>query len=1274
MVNEGIERILRSYPQTTLARGRTYAAEGRVTALEENATSVSAVVTGTQDYQVLLREARGKTLAQCTCPAYEGDRRCKHIAAVAWTISARQASSLSTAGPQKRGPNEPVPAVFRHVYSTSTFLSRLALYTGQPVRHDADEYLPLADWWWSAMHGRQPAKRALAKQVTERASEVVAVLESLRSWQVPPSPLPRTSGFTHLYVKLAKVYEDHAKNVVVGSALPGPLDGRHPGFAFEYESTKRLVAIREKPAVLIHRSRCLTVQLPFDEPGQPISFADSAFAAHGATDAWDLFALREMLKALHARTDPVVQQLERDLDRPIWEHVLEHLFARQGGTEEPREWRFTLVPGHRDPILEIIAHARKPSAGAKAKWKRERFTALLTEEVTPIEREIGRLALHRGDRTSAGGRLDPHYVTLGTPLAYDLLRLLARHQRVFVSDSSREGSADAEAEITAGLLTMTLERAPSGALVPRFRVDGAPLRFPLEWLNGERWSLFRWIVRKAAIVALEIPAALRPWLELSTKLGDALAFPSEAIPRLTSATEALMSAGIVELPRVALGEELPYAPAPALRVEWKTDAREVDAVIEVMIKVHPRAPFAPAGSGPKLFTFEDEGRRVYVERDLGRELQIAGDTVDAIDVEGLHWDRGVGHAGSVEAAIALASFLARNALGLPIEVKVGRPPVVQSLPGKAKIVVRRIGAWLRLDGSFDEGIKLTLGELLEAVRLAQRYVRAGDGVFIELSKAAIAKLRPLAMATQLAPAALASATEERASALLHDGFGALLAQAAELFESVRGESAEVDLDEYVRRYDRRDRHVHVPALENGTLRDYQHDGVAWMLRLSSWAPGCVLADDMGLGKTIQTAAVLKARAKHGPALVISPASVSSNWVSELERFMPSLAVRWYNEDRTTPLAELGAGDVLVVSYGLLQRESAAFRARHWPTVVVDEAQYVKNIEAQRSDAVRNLPRSYTIALTGTPLENHLGELFSVVDIAFPGLLGDEPSFREHFRRPIEAHRDTDRLAALGLLLGPFLLRRTRASVLDELPARQEITERLELSLPERKRYLALRNECAKALESQRRGTTPSQLRIALLAALTRLRQMACDVRLVDPDYDGPSTKIAHVVELVQQLAAEGNRALVFSQFTQFLGKVRVALQDADLRVAMLTGETPTTERKAIIDAFQEGDYDAFCISLLAGGTGLNLTKASYVIHLDPWWNPAVEEQATARAHRMGQKNPVTVYRMVARGTIEEAVLAMHAEKRELASSVLEGKGNPKQITSDELLELLRFGG
>lgn len=1293
---------MRSSLARNVARGRAYAAEGRVAKVVRSETSAIAIVRGTKPYSVAI-DGVNAGATRCSCPAFDRDEQCKHLVALALTLtvggalealqrpvggveseidegargrraprrsSARSQADTSPASPTRTRARIPLPPIVASAYSTSAVLSRLPLFVGKPVVHDVDRYWPLADWWRSAGAESDPHRRLVADVAVELAS----IVETLRTWKPPALPRASGQGFSDFYRALVRVYETRARDVRIGYGLPGPLDERHPGFDVSYVAKRRVFELREKSPDAASRL-ALAVVVPLDQPEQTLLFRESAFGEHdGAAEAWDLFALRAMISVVHARTDPAARELAADLDRPIWDHVLDELAERKTASV-PREWAFCLGAAGGSSYV-VTALSRPLSTSSKAgRWKKEKLEVLFEEDVLDVERDIARLALV-GERGRRGGAPAESLLVLGTAHAHELLRRLAEHPRVFVG--SHDDRADPEryvpAEIVAGRATMTLDRAANGLYTPRFFVDGEPLPVAPSALGGDRSSCFRTAASAKRLVALEIPSALRSWVDMAARFGGALSFPDDAVPKLVQVTQSLVRAGLVALPRAALGDELSYEPKAALRVEWRYTDGGVEVMLEVMIQTRPGAPFVAAGSGPKLFTFEHEGKRVFVERDLRRELAIAGETLERVDAD-VSWVEGVGRVSEVGHALALASWLEANPLALPIEVKVGRPPIVHALADlKSKIVVRKIGAWLRLDATVEVGAgKVSLGELLEAARHARRYVRVGDGSFLELSKQVIDKLVPVATAASLAPARLLPAEPEGALAatVVNDAFGTLIPDLTALFATV--EAKGVDLLAYAQRFEARERQVRVPALEGGTLRDYQREGVEWMLRLASWAPGCVLADDMGLGKTVQTAVVLKARAKLGPALVVAPASVSSNWVAELSRFMPSLAVRFYNEDRTVTLGELAAGDVLVVSYQLLQRQSATFSERRWATLVIDEAQYVKNVATQRSGVVRKLARDFTIALTGTPLENHLGELFSIVDIAFPGLLGDEATFREFFRRPIEAHREGERLRTLAHLLGPFLLRRTRKDVLQELPLREEITEHLELSLAERKRYAALRKVCEDSLKRQSRVETPAQLRIVLLAALTRLRQMACDIRLVDPAFDGPSTKIARVVELVKELAAEGNHALVFSQFTQFLEKVEAALALAGLRVASLTGATPTTKRRPLVDAFQAGEYDVFCVSLLAGGTGLNLTRASYVIHLDPWWNPAAEEQATSRAHRMGQTSPVTVYRLVSRGTIEEAVLEMHADKRELASAVLEGKGAPKAMTSTELLGLLRFG-
>jgi SNF2 family DNA or RNA helicase len=522
------------------------------------------------------------------------------------------------------------------------------------------------------------------------------------------------------------------------------------------------------------------------------------------------------------------------------------------------------------------------------------------------------------------------------------------------------------------------------------------------------------------------------------------------------------------------------------------------------------------------------------------------------------------------------------------------------------------------------------------------------------------------LAQALTPLAFAGELQPNGSLLVPQGLGAAVLAARAILE----ESPDVNWFALEQRLSVARHLAQTPQLEAGSLRDYQREGASWMLHLAEWAPGCVLADDMGLGKTVQTAAILLARAKLGPSIVVAPASVTFNWAAELARFAPSLNVRNLYQEPELDWAALQAGEVVVASYGMLMRVQHAHTTA-FATTVLDEAQYLKNRLTKRAIAIAKLQRGFTIALSGTPIENHLGELWSIFSLVFPGLLGSAKAFHLRFRENIEGVPDSPALDALRELLRPFLLRRTRADVLAELPAREDFTEFIQLGSDERTRYETLRKACELEFLREDKRLSVAQKRIQIFAAITNLRQLACHPGLVDPSYVGGSQKLERLVELCTSATSRGASVLVFSQFTKLLKRALAALKSAELSTGYLDGATSIPARKNLVESFQSGEFQVFCISLMAGGTGLNLTRASYVVHLDPWWNPAVEEQATSRAHRMGQANRVTTYRLVAKDTIEESILALQDDKRSLVTQVLEGHGEATTLGVSELVALLR---
>ncbi len=466
----------------------------------------------------------------------------------------------------------------------------------------------------------------------------------------------------------------------------------------------------------------------------------------------------------------------------------------------------------------------------------------------------------------------------------------------------------------------------------------------------------------------------------------------------------------------------------------------------------------------------------------------------------------------------------------------------------------------------------------------------------------------------------------------------------------------------------------LPATFKGTLRPYQEHGVGWLRMLHESGFGGVLADDMGLGKTVQLLAYValqkSRRLLRGPVLVVSPTSVLPNWRAEITRFVPHLKVLTLSgPDRFERLPQIGTSDVVLTSYALLQRDIEELCKHAWQIVVLDEAQAIKNPRSKGAQAAARLRASQRLALTGTPMENHLGELWSVCGFAVPGLLGSYAAFVRAFRTPIEKRGDTDRRAVLAGRIRPFMLRRTKENVARDLPEKSEIVVPVELDGAQRDLYETIRVAMHERVRSelQRRGLARS--RIVVLDALLKLRQVCCDPRLVKLAVARSvreSCKGEALLDMLPELIEDGRRILLFSQFTSMLDLIKPELVRCGIDFVELRGDTK--DRVTPVKRFQALDVPLFLISLKAGGTGLNLTAADTVIHYDPWWNPAVERQATDRAHRIGQHRPVFVYKLVTTGTVEERILDLQRRKAELAAGIFEESASaPLDATEIERL-------
>ncbi len=578
---------------------------------------------------------------------------------------------------------------------------------------------------------------------------------------------------------------------------------------------------------------------------------------------------------------------------------------------------------------------------------------------------------------------------------------------------------------------------------------------------------------------------------------------------------------------------------------------------------------------------------------------------------------------------------------------------------QARFSVRQEKNWFNVEGELviDDETVLDMQRLMHLLANSSgRFLKLEDGQIIALTNELRQRLDDLS--------GLGEVKDDKIQ------FHALAAQTLDELTQGMNISASKPWKEQLKRLDQlSDFNPKVPSTLQGELRDYQHEGFLWMSRLAYWGAGACLADDMGLGKTVQALALILSRAPQGPTLILAPTSVCINWLEECARFAPTLNTQQFGTgDRQTMLDHLGPFDLVVCSYGLLQTEAQRLQKIQWHTLIADEAQAIKNTLTKRSKAAMSLQADFRMVTTGTPIENHLGELWNLFNFINPGLLGSLSRFNERYANAIEDHHDHAAQQRLKKLLRPFILRRLKNDVLTELPARTEVTLHIELSHDERAIYEALRRN---ALKVMREAGAQSNQQLQVLAEIMKLRRACCHPRLVIEESTVSSSKLHAFEELVDELLENRHKALVFSQFVGHLALIRELLDKKGISYHYLDGSTPVARRKKAMNAFQAGEGDLFLISLKAGGTGLNLTAADYVIHMDPWWNPAVEDQASDRAHRMGQKRPVTIYRLVTKDTIEDKIVELHHLKRDLANSLLEGGEISGKMSVEDMLALLR---
>lgn len=956
----------------------------------------------------------------------------------------------------------------------------------------------------------------------------------------------------------------------------------------------------------------------------------------------------QAIQLLH--DEEIISLSERDDSDKNWERTLKALISFGSTNPEASRGRgekasriVWLVTGNENHLaiqpVEQKQTARGWTGGRNMALKRLSEEGMALEYLSPQDREIvGCLKKYR-----SAGYYGSEYYEFDTVRA---IRAMVGHPLVFQGDNREE-----QISVSKGEFVFEVTRQKKGLsvrLIPEITSESGAF---IHWEKNHRLLLFEPSTDQRRIAGI---------------IGERLMVPKEGEAQVLAAITAVS-------PHVAVhsdvaGENSAVATvAPDARIQVMLRPYAAGISLELLLlplgEGGPR--FCP-GRGGRTVIAEVKGKKLQTSRKLEDERELCSRLVDACPTllsgearDGIWRMEGVEL--SLELLEELHAVVTRNDGMFCINWPEGER---LRLKGRAewpklKLSVHSGREWFSLSGelSVSDDEVLSLQRLMELVEgTPGRFVQLAEGEFLSLTEEFRRKLQDLGRLIEkngrftplIAP--LIDDTLQGAAGMKGDkhwkGDMARFRSSQELLPIVP------------------------PSLE-AELRDYQREGFDWLSRLAHWGVGACLADDMGLGKTVQALALLLTRAATGPALVLAPTSVCLNWESEARRFAPTLLPRIFGAgNRKEFIASLAPFDLVICSYTLFQQESQLLTEVNWETAVLDEAQAIKNMTTKRSQAAMQLKAGFRVAMSGTPVENRLDELWNLFHFLNPGLLGSHKSFSSRFSIAIEKNGDKTARTLLKRLIRPFILRRTKSQVLEELPPRTEIVLRVELSREESAFYEALRRNAVEKLSAT--GDAPSgERQIRILAEIMRLRRACCNPLLVLPAREIASSKLAAFRELVTELLENGHRVLVFSQFVDHLTILRRSLENDGISYQYLDGATPPKERQLRVAAFQRGEGDLFLISLKAGGVGLNLTAADYVIHMDPWWNPAVEDQASDRAHRIGQTRPVTVYRLVANNTIEEKIVALHHQKRDLADSLLEGAETSARVSADDLLELLR---